>query len=85
MPGSSPSQADKMTWWTCFEGSVPVPKSLDVQRDPMAAISSFEIVYGIFSYAAIKMDPPGIDVFHGDTFLPGLRNEKAPFLAVVAF
>ena len=68
-----------------YEGSMPVPRTLDVQRDPMAAIKSAEIVYGMGSYAVAGHNPMGVEVYHFDTMLPGIKNEKAPFMADVAF
>lgn len=79
------SQPDKMNWWAMYEGSYPVPRSLDVQRDPMSAIRNFEIVYGQGSYATITVTPPGVDVHDFDTFLPAIRNEKATFHVDTAF
>lgn len=78
-------QPDKMTWWAMFEGSFPVPRSIEVSRDPMGALGNFETVYGAFSYGAVTINPPGMEIYHGDTWLPGLRNEKAIFMADVAF
>jgi len=78
-------QPDKMTWWRAFEGSFPVPRSIEVQRDPMGALGNFETAFGMFMYASVSANPPGITVHHGDVFLPALRNEKAVFLATVAF
>lgn len=79
------AQPDKMVWWAMYEGSMPVPRTLDVQRDPMAAIKSAEIVYGMGSYAVAGHNPMGVEVYHFDTMLPGIKNEKAPFMADVAF
>lgn len=78
-------QPDKMTWWSFFEGSFPVPKTIDVQKNPATAIDAFETVFGMFSYAAPTHNPPGLTVYHGDVWLPGLRNEKSIYQAVVAF
>ena len=78
-------QPEKMTWWAMFEGSIPVPKTIDVQRDPLAAIRGAEIVYGMGSYSAVSLAPLAAEVYHFDVFLPAIRNEKAIFLATVAF
>lgn len=79
------NQPDKMDWYAMYEGSYPVPRSLDVQRDPMGVISNNEIVHGQFAYGVPGVNPPGAEVYHGDTWLPGLRNEKAIFQCDVAF
>jgi len=79
------AQPDKMDWWKIFEGSYPVPRSIDVQRDPMAAIKNFEVVFGQGAYAIITYDPIGIEVHNFDTFIPTIRNEKAIYQAEVAF
>lgn len=79
------SQPNKMDWWNMYEGSYPVPRSLEIQQNPMAALSNFETVYGMFSFAQVSVVPPGMEIYHGDTFLPGLRNEKSIFQATVAF
>lgn len=78
-------QPNKMGWWKAYEGSFPVPRTLDVQRDPMSAITSAEIVYGMGSYAQLSLNPVGAEVYHFDTFLPALRNEKAIFQVDTAF
>lgn len=79
------SQPNKMDWWAMYEGSYAVPKSLQPTQDPMAALDNFEPVNGMFSFALMNPVPAGLEVYHGDTFLPGMRNEKAPFMAIVAF
>lgn len=79
------NQPDKMNWWAMYEGSFPIPRTLDVQRDPMQTIRNAETVYGNFSYGTLTINPVGAEIYHGDTFLPGLRNEKAIFMADVAF
>ncbi len=79
------NQPDKMNWWGMFEGSFAVPRSIEVARDPLTALKNFETVYGMFSYGEVTPNPPGITIHHGDVWLPGLRNEKALFQAVVAF
>lgn len=78
-------QPDKMDWWKLFEGSMPVPRSLDVQRDPMSVIKDAEIVYGMGSYAVPTVSPPVVECYTFDTFLPAIRNEKSIFMAQVAF
>ncbi len=78
------TQPDKMTWWAQFEGSFPVPISIDVLPGG-DAMNNFRIEYGMFAYALPSANPPGFTVFHGDTELPAIRNEKAIYQAIVAF
>lgn len=77
------AQPDKMGWWAQYEGSYPVPRTIDVQRDPMAALKNFETVYGQGAYSMITLNPIGVEVIEFDTFLPTIRNEKAIFQADV--
>ncbi len=70
-------------WWGVMEGTYPVPTTLDVVADMLAALGSFTPVQGAFSYATISQNPPGIMHFGGDTFLPLLKNPWAVFLADV--
>lgn len=70
-------------WWGVMEGTFPVPTTCDIVGDMMAAISSFTAVQGAFSYAKANHNPPGIEHFAGDTFLPLLKNPWAIFIADV--
>jgi hypothetical protein len=79
------SQADKMAWWALYEGSYMVPRSMEVQRTPEAALNNLQPEYGMFSYSLMMPPTFGVSVYHGDTFLPAIRNEKAIFQADVAF
>jgi hypothetical protein len=76
-------QPNKMTWWQAYEGSYPVPKSLNIPRGP--DMSNFETEYGQFGYAKPNPDVPSYDVHHGDTWLYAPENEKALFQAIVNF
>lgn len=79
------AQPDKMRWYRRYEGSYPVPKSLDIQMSEMAALNNYQTVYGVFAYAQPMNNPPQFEVYHGNTWLPAIVNEKAPFNADVTF
>jgi hypothetical protein len=70
-------------WWEIMEGSFPVPNSLTIAADASGAIPNFNKVYGPFSYAEIKTDPPGIKHLAGHTFLPVLKVPKAVYICHV--
>lgn len=75
------SQPDDMDWWTAYEGSFMVPRNLTISRSGQETLNNLEETYGMFSYGNIELDPPGATVRYGHTWLPGLRNEKALFMA----
>jgi len=70
-------------WWGFAEGSYPVPTTIDIVSDMMAALGNFTQAQGAFSYAKVGHNPPGVEHFAGDTFLPLLKNPWAVFLADV--
>ena len=78
-------QPDKMSWYALYEGSIQVPKTIDVLRDPAGVLAAGSVEYGMFAYGALSYNPIGAEVFFGDTHLPMLRNPSAPFMATVAF
>ena len=80
---SQPEAIDN--WWAMYEGSYPVPKRLDIPREPSAILNNFTHEYGTFSYGTINTDVPGATVRYGRVWLPGIRNEKAVYQATVAF
>lgn len=72
-------------WWAMFEGSFPVPRSLNVSRDPMGVLANFTQEYGTFGYGEVSIDPPSITIHAGRTWLPAVRNEAALYLGTVVF
>jgi hypothetical protein len=73
-------------WYEFVEGTYPVPsgprqESPAEMADPA---QGFVKTPGMYSYATVQMNPPGILQIAGDTFLPMLRNPRAMMLAVVA-
>lgn len=78
-------QPDKMEWANMYEGSYPVPRTIDVQMDLGGIWGNVDIEYGMFGYSIPCLTPPGREIVTGDTWLWALRNEKAIFQAVVVF
>lgn len=70
-------------WYEMLEGSYPVPTRIDVETDAAAALESFKDVHGMFAYATVAFDPPGIKMFTGDTNLWALKNADAIYIADV--
>ena len=77
--------APEASWWTMLQGSYTVPTNLGTHSDASAAIRSFDDVFGMFSYAKVTDDPPGVEQFFGDTYLPTLKVPDSIFIADVAF
>lgn len=69
-------------WIQTIEGSYSVPTQIAVSADAAAAAGMFESVWGMFSYAYIKLNAPGIEQVYGDTFLTVLVIPSA--LQIVA-
>ena len=70
-------------WWDWLLGSYEVPTELGIASDASAALANFATQHGMFSYASITTDPPGIKHNAGDTFLPTLKVPGAIFIADV--
>jgi hypothetical protein len=79
-------QPDRMDWYGMFEGSAAVLTSFDVAQDAMGALQNCKQEYGMSGWSLPTLQAPlGVTVFLQDCFLPAIRNEKAPYQAVVAF
>jgi hypothetical protein len=72
-------------WWNVLEGSYQVPTTLNIAGQGAAAYESLKTVYGMFGYGACTIDPPGVAVWYGDTFLGVITNPDAVFIATVIF
>lgn len=71
-------------WYELVAGSYAVPTTVDVQGgDAASALSSLQEQYGMFSYAKVSHDPPSIEQYAGDTFLPLIKVPGAMFIADV--
>jgi Phage major capsid protein E len=68
-----------------MEGSYPVPRSINIATDAVAALNNFDKVYGSFAYGMVGANPPGIKQFQGDTFMTILKVPDAYFLATTVF
>ncbi len=79
------SQEAKMAWWGMWEGSIFIPRSIEIQKNPKGGLTDVEECFGQFMYAYATINPVGYTIVHGDTFLPALRNEDALWQATVAF
>lgn len=64
------------SWYGFAEGTYPVPGSLS-RGDADTIIDSIMTARGPFAYAELAIDPVSILMYHGDTFLPILRNPNA--------
>ena len=71
------------TWWEILQGGFRIPTTLGPTSDAVSAIQSTKLVHGTFAYAGITMDPPQILHYHGDTFLPSLKNPDVIYQADV--
>lgn len=71
-------------WWQFLEGSYPVPTTVNIVADAVAAVQSLKQVWGMFGYGMVSTNPVGLSTFYGDTFLPVLANPDAIYQAVVA-
>ncbi len=70
-------------WIDTIEGSYLIPMELNISRDASAALNSLQEMFGMFSYAELITDPPGIKHYSGDTFLPVLKVPNAIFISTV--
>lgn len=61
-------------WWRMYEGSYPIPTSIDIKGDAVEAARSLQIVYGQFAYAVTGHNPPGVTQYAGDTYMPVLAS-----------
>lgn len=71
------------TWYEVGEGSYGVPTSFNPTSNLQAAMGSLENVYGMFSYALPEHNPLTANLFHGDTFLPIIKNPDVMYIADV--
>lgn len=72
-------------WYEVFEGSYPVPTSLNIAGEGLAAAENLKEVVGMGGYGRIIDDPVTIKVNYFDTFLPLIKLPDAVFIATVKF
>jgi len=70
-------------WLEWLEGTYPIPQSLTLSGDAAQALASLQPAQGMFSYAAVSINPPGVTQYFGDTFLPVIKVPNAIFIADV--
>lgn len=72
-------------WWEVLEGSYPVPTTFNVMADGVAAMRALKSMHGMFAYAAMNsVNPPGVTMYAGDTFLGVIKVPNAVYQATVA-
>lgn len=74
-------------WFEVIEGSFPVPTTVIPQMgsDARAMLANVSEQYGMFSYGQLTLNPPSVEQFAGDTWLPTLKVPEAIFQADVKF
>ncbi len=73
-------------WFEIMEGSFPVPNNVlpIMGGDAVSALKQVTEVFGMFGYGQLTMNPPTVEQYAGDTFLPVLKVPGAVFqLSVV--
>lgn len=75
----------KVDWWKVFEGNYPVPQNMPLSGSPMEMVGRNKLMRGMFAYAGCQLNPPGIDIYVGDTFYPAITAPNAIYQATVAF
>lgn len=78
-----PGEEDLAEWWSMFEGSYLVPRSINITTDAAAGIAQMEQVFGAFGYGAVAHKPPSVSTVMGDTFFPAVKNTEAVYIADV--
>ncbi len=69
-------------WWETMEGSYPVPTSVAIASDATAGLKTFDLVHGMGAWAVPSYDPPTVDMFFCDTFLPLIKLINATYSIV---
>jgi hypothetical protein len=73
--------APSREWWEIFEGSYPVPASIDIAGEGLAAAGNVRVVTGQGAYGRLTDNPVTIICRYFDTFLPVIKVPKAIFIA----
>lgn len=72
------------SWYEVMEGTFPVPTTINLSADAVAAAGTFKDVQGMFGYGLPCTNPPGaFNGYYGDTFLPIIKVPSAIYIADV--
>lgn len=71
--------APDVSWLGWINGSYPIPASVEVEKEGLAALANVEFVHGDFMYAIVSSDPVAIKLVYGTTTLPTVRVPKAVY------
>ena len=75
--------APSKEWYTMVEGTYMVPTTINLMADAAQYLASMKPARGMFGYSAISINPPTINMYHGDTWLPWFLNPDAVYIADV--
>lgn len=64
-------------WYEMIQGSMQVPKTIDILTNVEAAMANIELVYGKFIYAHLQQKPIRLTTVMGNTFLPTIKVPDA--------
>lgn len=72
-------------WFEVMEGSFPVPRTVLPAMGASAAevLANVAEEFGMFAYGQLSLNPPMVEQYAGDTFLPVLKVPSAVFQATV--
>jgi len=66
-------------WWEFLEGSMTVPTSVAIASDAASALKTFDVTHGMFAWAIPSHNPPTVNMYCGDTFIPVMKNPNCVF------
>jgi len=72
-------------WYEPLEGTYPVPTTINIQTDAVAAMDSCKYIPGMFAYGYTTLAPVGINMTMGDTVLPVVKIDKSIWQSTVVF
>jgi hypothetical protein len=76
----------KVDFWRTYEGHFRAPKDSQLAySDPGRAITNFQDIRGMGAYAGVRINPPGVDIYMFDNFLPCIPAPNSIYQAVVNF
>jgi hypothetical protein len=70
-------------WWQLFEGSMLVPKTIDLFPTLDSLKQNSELLYGMVGYSRINHETMQLESYTADTFLYTIKNPKVIFQADV--